>query len=111
VKLPNGKLGRRVTGISEIVGWDSFSQTFNIVEAFHWEEAKDSFDFTGHMTSFILENKIAPKLGIASNKRQKIYEELDRRARVLEKLHKEKGVTGFYDVLDVLNKAQREGVF
>jgi archaeal flagellar protein FlaI len=111
VKLPNGKLGRRITGISEIVGWDSFSQTFNIVEAFRWEESKDVFEFTGHMTSFILENKIAPKLGIASNKKQKVYDELDKRAKVLAKLHKEKGVTGFYDVLEVLNKAQREGVF
>jgi flagellar protein FlaI len=110
-KLPNGKMGRRVTSISEIVGWDSFSQTFNIVEAFRWEEATDTFDFTGNMTSYILENKIAPKLGISSNNRQKIYAELDKRAKVLAKLHKEKGVTGFYDVLEVLNKAQREGLF
>jgi archaeal flagellar protein FlaI len=111
VKLPNGKVGRRVTGISEIVGWDPFSQTFNIVDAFRWDEAKDSFDFTGYMTSYILENKIAPKLGISSNKRQKVYDELEKRANVLAKLHKEKGVTGFYDVLEVLSKAQREGLF
>jgi flagellar protein FlaI len=111
VKLPNGKIGRRVTGVSEIVGWDPFSQTFNIVDAFRWEEATDTFDFTGFMTSYVLENKIAPKLGISSNKKQKIYDELEKRARVLAKLHKEKGVTNFYDVLEVLNKAQREGLF
>ena len=111
VKLPNGKIGRRVTSISEIVGWDSFSQTFNIVDAFRWDEATDTFDFTGYMTSYILESKIAPKLGISSNKKQKIYDELEKRAKVLAKLHKEKGVTGFYEVLEVLNKAQREGLF
>jgi flagellar protein FlaI len=111
VKLPNGKMGRRVTGVSEIVGWDPFSQTFNIVDAFRWDEATDSFDFTGFMTSYILENKIAPKLGISSNKKQKIYEELEKRAKVLEKLHKEKGITGFYEVLEVLNRAQMDGVF
>lgn len=111
VKLPNGKMGRRVTGVSEIVGWDPFSQTFNIVDAFRWNEATDSFDFTGFMTSYILENKIAPKLGISSNKKQKIYEELEKRAKVLEKLHKEKGITGFYEVLEVLNRAQMDGVF
>jgi flagellar protein FlaI len=111
VKLPNGKMGRRVTGVSEIVGWDPFSQTFSIVDAFRWEEATDSFDFTGFMTSYILENKIAPKLGISSNKKQKIYDELEKRAKVLGKLHKEKGVTGFYEVLEVLNKAQMEGLF
>jgi archaeal flagellar protein FlaI len=111
VKLPNGKMGRRVTGISEIVGWDSFSQTFNIVESFRWDEATDTFDFTGNMTSFILENKIAPKMGISSNKRQKIYDELQKRANVLAKIHKEKGITGFYEVMEVINKAQQEGLF
>ncbi len=111
VKLPNGKIGRRVTNVSEIVGWDPSSESFNIVEAFHWDEATDTFDFTGYMTSYILESKIAPKLGIASNNKQKIYFELEKRAKVLSKLHQEKGVTGFYDVLEVLNKAQREGLF
>jgi archaeal flagellar protein FlaI len=111
VKLPNGKMGRRVTGVSEIVGWDSFSQTFNIVDAFRWDEATDTFDFTGFMTSYILESKIAPRLGISGNNKQKVYDELQKRANILRKLHKEKGVTGFYEVLDVLNKAQREGLF
>jgi archaeal flagellar protein FlaI len=111
VKLPNGKIGRRVTGVSEIVGFDSFTQTFNIVDAFRWDEATDTFDFTGYMTSYILENKIAPRLGMSDHKKQKVYDELERRANVLEKLHKEKGVTGFYEVLEVLNKAQREGLF
>jgi archaeal flagellar protein FlaI len=111
VKLPNGKLGRRVTGVSEIVGWDSFSQTFNIVDAFRWDEATDTFDFTGFMTSYILESKIAPRLGISGNNKQKVYDELEKRAKILEKLHKEKGVSGFYEVLEVLNKAQREGLF
>jgi archaeal flagellar protein FlaI len=111
VRLPNGKVARRVTGISEIVGWDPFSQSFNIVDAFRLNEATDTFDFTGYMTSYVLESKIAPRLGISSNKKQKIYDELEKKARVLAKLHKEKGVTGFYEVLDVLSKAQREGVF
>jgi archaeal flagellar protein FlaI len=111
VKLPNGKIGRRITNVSEIVGWDPSAESFNIVEAFRWDEATDTFDFTGYMTSYILESKIAPKLGIASNNKQKIYFELEKRAKVLGRLHKEKGVTGFYDVLDVLNKAQREGLF
>lgn len=111
VKLPNGKIGRRITNIAEIVGWDPFAESFNIVEAFHWDEATDTFDFTGYMTSYILESKIAPKLGIASNNKQKVYSELARRARTLEKLHHEQGVTGFYEVLETLNRAQREGLF
>ena len=63
------------------------------------------------MTSYILEQKIAPKLGIPSNRKRRIYAEVDRRAKILENLHKEQKVTGFYEVLDVLSRAQREGLF
>ncbi len=111
VKLPNGKLGRRLTGISEIVGYDSALESFSFIESFKWNQETDVFEFTGYMTSYVLENKIAPKLGIPSHKKQRIYVEMERRAKILEKLHKERGVTGFYEVLDVLNKAQKEGLF
>ena len=111
VRLPNGKVGRRITSIAEIVGWDPLTQTFNIAEAFHHDESKDTFDFTGHMTSFIMEFKIAPRLGIPPNKKQKIYDEIDRRASILEELHKGKGITGFYEVLEILGKAQQQGLF
>jgi len=111
VKLPSGKKGRRITGINEIVGYDSVSDSFTFTEAFHWDEATDTFDFTGYMTSFLLEHKIAPKLGIPAHKKRRIYAEVERRATILEKLHKEQGITGFYEILDVLGKAQREGLF
>ena len=110
VRLPNGQTARRLTSIAEIVGWDPLSQSFNITEAFHHNEATDAFDFTGNMTSYIMEYKIAPKLGIPDNQKPRIYAELKRRAAILETLHKQKGVTGFYEVLDVLGKAQREGL-
>jgi archaeal flagellar protein FlaI len=111
VKLPNGKMGRRLTGISEIVSYDPVLESFSFIEAFKWNQETDKFEFTGYMTSYILENKVAPKLGIPSHKKQRIYQEMDRRAKILAKLHKERGVRGFYEVLDVLNKAQKEGLF
>jgi flagellar protein FlaI len=110
VRLPNGQTARRVTSIAEIVSWDPPSQSFNITEAFHHNEATDAFDFTGYMTSYIMEYKIAPMLGIPSNQPARVYAELKRRAAILETLHKQKGVTGFYEVLEVLSKAQREGL-
>jgi flagellar protein FlaI len=58
-----------------------------------------------------MEFKIAPRLGIPSNKIQKIYDEIDRRANILQELHKVRGITGFYEVLDVLSKAQQQGLF
>jgi archaeal flagellar protein FlaI len=111
VKLPNGRTGRRVTSISEIVSYDSSSDSFSFVESFRWNQETDVFEFTGNMTSFILEERIAPKLGIPEHKKQRVYAEVDRRAMILSKLHKDRGVRGFYEVLDVLNKAQQEGLF
>jgi flagellar protein FlaI len=111
VKLPNGKNGRRVTGIAEIVSYDAALESFSFVESFKWNQEKDIFEFTGYMTSYVLEYKIAPRLGIPTHKKQQIYLELDRRTKILTKLHKEMKVTGFYELLDVLSKAQREGLF
>jgi flagellar protein FlaI len=111
VKLPSGKTGRRVTSIAEIVGYDPGTDAFTFVECFHWNESTDAFEFTGHMTSYILETLIAPRIGIPSRKKQRIYAEVERRAKILTKLHKEQEVTNFYDILEVLGKAQREGLF
>jgi flagellar protein FlaI len=63
------------------------------------------------MSSYVLDELIAPKLGIPPHKKQRVYAEVERRAIILQKLHKERGVKGFYEVLDVLNKAQQEGLF
>jgi flagellar protein FlaI len=63
------------------------------------------------MSSYILEYKIAPRLGIPSNKKHRIYAEVERRTKILTKLHKEWGVTGFYEVLEALSKAQQQGLF
>jgi flagellar protein FlaI len=111
VKLPNGRTGRRVTSIAEIVNYDPVLDSFSFVESFKWDQEKDIFEFTGYMTSYVLEYKIAPKLGIPDHKKQQVYTEVERRAVILNKLHKERKVTGFYDVLAVLSKAQREGLF
>lgn len=111
VKLPSGKMGRRVLGIFEIVSYEPSLDAFTFIEVFHWNEMTDTFEFTGYMTSDLLENKIARKMGLPGKEKHRIYFELDRRAKILEKLHKEQGITDFYKVLDVLSKAQREGLF
>jgi flagellar protein FlaI len=111
VKLPNGKVGRRVLAIGEIVGYDPSIDAFDVIETFHWDPDVDKFAFPGYMTSHILEQKIAPRLGIPKSKRLKVYADLERKAKILEKLHKEQKVTDFYELLKVLGKAQSEGIF
>ena len=61
------------------------------------------------MNSYLLEQKIAVKKGIPQNKVRKIYNELERRARILKKIH-ESGVTGFYELFALLSKMEGEGV-
>ena len=111
VKLPNGKLGRRATSISEIVGYDSTTNTFSYVEVFRWNPVTDTFDFVGKRNSYLLEDKIALKRGIPPDKKMQVYSLVERRARILEKLHKEKGVRDFYELLKVLARAQQEKLF
>lgn len=111
VKLPSGQVGRRMISINEIVGYDPITQSFLFVETFRWDPITDTFLFTGENNSYLLEYKIGPKLGIPAHKKQRIYAQIDRRAKILEKLHKQEGIRGFYDLLEVLAKAQREGIF
>ncbi|UCC59644.1 MAG: type II/IV secretion system ATPase subunit [Dehalococcoidia bacterium] len=111
VKLPSGRLGRRATSISEIVGYDPVTDTFSYVEVFRWNQVNDSFEFIGRKNSYLLEERIARKRGILPSQKWQIYNVLERRAGILEKLHKDKGVTDFYELLRVIAKAEQEGLF
>lgn len=110
VRLPNGKDGRRILSISEIVGYDSSSDSFSYIEVFRWNPVNDTYEFPGHMNSYLMEEVIAFKLGMPPNKKRDIYAEITRRANILRRM-KDQGVIKFQDVFTVLSKAYREGVF
>ena len=110
VKLPDGRPVRRAITVSEIVGYDSVSDSFSFVEVFRWNPVTDAFDFVGDRNSYLLEEVIAPRKGLPPNKKTQIYSIVDKRARVLEKLN-DKGLTGYYELLRILAKAQKEGLF
>jgi flagellar protein FlaI len=110
VRLPNGKDGRRIVSVNEIVGYDPSSDSFSFIEVFRWNPASDTFEFTGYMNSYLLEEVIASKRGIPPTRKREIYTELTRRGNILRRL-KDQGVMDFYDLYQVLSKAYREGVF
>jgi len=110
VRLPNGKAGRRLTSLNEIVGYDPTTDSFSYVEVFRWDPAHDTFEFTGYMNSYILEEVIAVKRGLPPNRKREIYDELTRRTNLLRRL-KDQGVTGFHEIYDVLAQANKEGIF
>ena len=110
VRLPNGKDGRRIISVNEIVGYDPTSDSFSYIEVFRWNPVDDSFEFSGYMNSYLLEEVIAFKRGLPPNRKREIYNELTKRANILRRL-KDQGITGFYDLYKVISKATREGVF
>ena len=78
------------------------------MEAFRWNPATDTFQFPGYMNSYLLEQRIAAKRGIPPNKRKEIYVEMQKRAKIFERLHKEKGVRGFDEFFRILAEARRQ---
>lgn len=108
VRLADGKNARRVLSINEIIGYDPVTESFSYLEAFRWNPANDTFEFPGYMNSYLLEQIIAIKRGIPPHRRREIYDEVKRRARVFEKLHKEKGVREFHEFFQVLSEARRQ---
>jgi flagellar protein FlaI len=72
VRLPNGKPGRRILSISEIVGYDSATDSFSYIEVFRWNPVTDVFEFTGYMNSYLLEEVIAFKMGLPPSRRREI---------------------------------------
>ena len=111
VKLPTGKIGRRIMSINELFGYDSVTDSFSYAETFHWDPITDVHEFTGFMNSYLLENKVATARGIPPTQRRRIYSELERRSKVLEKLHKSSGISDFYELFKVLGNAKKQGLF
>ena len=110
VRLPSGKEGRRIMSINEIVGYDSSTDSFSFIEVFRWNPADDTFEFTGYMNSYLLEEVITLKRGLPPHRKREIYGELTRRANILRRL-KDQGVVGFYDLFQVISKAYKQGIF
>ncbi len=109
MNVPGKGMARRITSINEIIGYDPSSQAFSFVETFQWDASKDAFKFTGNNNSYLLENHIATKRGLPKNKRRRIYKELDRREKVLMKMH-DAGVLGFYELFRMMGRAEEEGI-
>ena len=110
VRLPDGTPARRVLSISEVIEYDPASDSFGIIEVFRGDPSTDTFEFPGYMNTYILEQTVASKRGLAPHESREIYTELERRAGILKKLT-EREKTNFYELHNVLSQAHREGLF
>lgn len=109
VKRPDGQLVRRMISCNELVGFNPETQGFTFVQMFTWEPVSDTFVWTGKGSSFLLENKIATMLGMPESKKAEIYLEVEKRAKILERLHKA-GYTKFWDLFHMMTKIKKQGL-
>lgn len=109
VRRPDGKLVRRVLSINEVLGYNPDKGGISFIEAFSWDPVTDSFIFSAMGSSYILENKIATRLGIPGKKKKAIYDEIEKRAKILERLSNE-GIVNYYDFFNTVAKITKHGM-
>jgi len=110
VRGPDGKTVRRVLSINEIVDYDASTDSFSFITTFRWRPDDDTFEFPGNKNSYVLEEKLAKKRNLPENRKREIYQELLKRARALEKLHRKGGIDGFYQLFKVITEARKQGL-
>lgn len=109
VKRPDGQLVRRMISCNELVGFNPETQGFTFVQMFTWDPVSDTFIWTGKGSSYLLENKIATMLGIPDSRKAEIYLEVEKRAKILERLHKA-GYVKFWDLFHMMTKIKKQGL-
>ncbi|MFH1722121.1 MAG: type II/IV secretion system ATPase subunit [Candidatus Altiarchaeota archaeon] len=100
----NGRFIRRILSITELTKYYDELNKVGSSQVFQWDPVKDEHIFRGFHNSFVLEEKIAKQLGYEDPR--EIYNELDKRERILTKMVDEK-IFNYFDVWKVI-KAYRE---
>ena len=106
VEAPGGGIARRITGVSEVIGFDKTADGILTRNMFEWDPVNDEVYFRGMFQSDMLENKIAPRMGFRS--KRDIYDELARRTEALQRMV-DRDLTHFDDVFDLLDVYYKEG--
>ncbi|MEZ5334882.1 MAG: type II/IV secretion system ATPase subunit [Methanolobus sp.] len=102
-----GKFLRRALAIEEIEGYYEEIGGVATRAVFQWEPDSDTHKFRGLNNSYILEDKIATKLGYED--KRAIYQDLFLRAKILEEM-KSRGIEDYYDVLEIIVNFYKHGV-
>ncbi|MEL7663278.1 MAG: type II/IV secretion system ATPase subunit [Methanosarcina mazei] len=109
VRRPDGKLVRRVLSINEVLGYNPDKGGISFIEAFSWDPVTDTHVFSAMGSSYILENKIATRLGIPGKKKKAIYDEIEKRAKILERLSDE-GIVNYWEFFNTIAKITKSGM-
>ncbi|MBW3583965.1 MAG: type II/IV secretion system ATPase subunit [Euryarchaeota archaeon] len=79
-----GKMLRRVLAVEEIEGYSKQTGGVETRAVFTWNPVNDTFVFSGRNNSFVLEQSVAERMQLED--KRDIYKELDKRAKILEKM-------------------------
>jgi archaeal flagellar protein FlaI len=102
-----GKFLRRCISMEEIEGY--YEEAGGVVTraVFQWDAGSDKHHFRGLNNSFVLENKIADRLGYED--KREIYEDVFLRAKILQRMREEK-IEDYYEVLKIIWDYQEKGL-
>lgn len=98
---------RRVTGISEIQGYQAETDSIITTKAFDYIPSEDNHIFTGLNNSEVLETIAKERLGYEDA--SDIYDELDRRTRIIERLI-DNDILSYEDTNITIDTIQKDGV-
>jgi flagellar protein FlaI len=101
-----GRIKRRCSALEEIIKYSKEKGGILTRTIFEWDPIRDKHYFTGMYNSYILEHKIAPKMGLEFSK--DIYTELDRRERVIRSMV-ENNILGYDEVNDIFKMYSDSG--
>jgi len=101
-----GKRLRRVLSVDEIEGFNKVADGIMSRKAFEWNSIDDTHIFKANRNSYILEQRIAKMAGFKDP--TMIYDEFDRRKRILERMVEEK-IFDYYEVVQFIWTFYREG--
>ncbi len=103
----NGKLIRRCTNIEEIEGYVKEYNGIATRNIFQLNTIKDKHIFRGMNNSYMLETKVASKMGY-KNKRD-IYTEMFKRAEILDEIVSRK-IFNYFEVNDLIQSYMKKGL-
>ena len=109
VQGPGGKRVRRILSINELLGYNPEQGNIMFIPVFNWDPGTDTVKFRGKGSSALFISKILERRGMPKKHEALLYEELELRAQILEKMV-EKRIFNFYDVFDSISHCREVGL-
>ncbi len=101
-----GKTERRVLSVTEILNYSDEVGKVLTKEVFQWDHRRDVHMFRGLYNSYILEQKVATKIGLKDAR--EIYEIMRKRSRILQKMV-DNEIFDYFEVVRIIKNYKKDG--